>query len=367
MRFFLVISVFALFIIGTLFYRYGYFLKIKKSYKFLLFFLYFAIGYAPVLTGYGFEKYLGSEIYFYYRYFLYFLYIVAIVFVCCDIFIDFILFFINKFKKDVDLSFNKRIVFLLFITFLLSFYSLYEGIKVPKIKNIDIVSSKIKQDKKFILLPDLHLHRVLSLSKLKGIIEVVNAQKPDAVLLVGDIVDDKLDRLKIYLDVLKQLKATNGVYFVSGNHEVIYDYENTLNSIKNLGFIELENKGKFFSEDLFIAGVPDLMLFRNKSKIYDLDEVFSGASDNQFKLLLSHRPLKFKKNSFDLMVSGHTHGGQVFPFMIFVYLALGYVSGLYDLEDEAKLYVSRGAGQWGPQMRFLAPSEITVVNLKSGK
>lgn len=67
------------------------------------------------------------------------------------------------------------------------------------------------------------------------------------------------------------------------------------------------------------------------------------------------------------MVSGHTHGGQVFPFMIFVYLALGYVSGLYDLEDEAKLYVSRGAGQWGPQMRFLAPSEITVVNLKSGK
>ena len=99
----------------------------------------------------------------------------------------------------------------------------------------------------------------------------------------------------------------------------------------------------------------------------NLDEVFSGASDNQFKLLLSHRPLKFKKNSFDLMVSGHTHGGQVFPFMIFVYLALGYVSGLYDLEDEAKLYVSRGAGQWGPQMRFLAPSEITVVNLKSGK
>lgn len=97
------------------------------------------------------------------------------------------------------------------------------------------------------------------------------------------------------------------------------------------------------------------------------DTALAKARDNQFSILMSHTPADFGKDNPDLIVSGHTHGGQIFPFHILSAWHNKYLAGLYNIGNGSQIYVSRGAGQWGPQMRLLAPSEITLINLTSKK
>ena len=352
-----------------LFCRYCAFASVGMGWKITFFILFMLIACLPMLAEYNFEEYLGKY-YIAYRYVLYFLFITMVILfsltVVRDIIWSVLRIFSAEFRPLASPHLNVINVITIFLAFVIGGFSLYDGMKVPATKYISVSDPKILQDKKIVLLPDLHLHRALMPAKLQGIVAQTNAQNPDVILLIGDMIDDDISRVSEQLKILEGLKAKYGVYFVSGNHEFYHDFNKTSQALQNLGFKLLENDGVKIAEDLYLGGVPDIHSQSLSHKKPDLDKTFAKALPQQYKILMSHTPANFEKTPFDLEVSGHTHGGQIFPFVFFIYAHAPYVAGWYDLNETAKLYVSRGAGQWGPQMRFLAPAEIAVLMLKAG-
>ncbi len=324
------------------------------------------IGCIPLFISYSSEKYLG-KFFVPCRYALYFIFVLCIIWFCLCIILSVfsLVTIIPAFKHFRSYFFNIFIV-AFFISFLLALYSLFEGMKVPAIKNINIKSNKIKNAQTIVLLPDLHIHRAIYKGKIKKIVLSVNNQNPDIIILLGDVFDDDLEKIEDITNELKNLKSKQRIYFVSGNHEAYVGYKESIKKLQNLGFIALDNFGVSINDDLFIGGVKDIFSSKGDINNLDLKDIFKDAKDMQYKILASHTPYEFKgKNNFDLEVSGHTHGGQIFPFHMMIKLTSKYLSGFYKFNDGSRIYISRGAGQWGPQMRFLAPSEITVLKLQS--
>ena len=352
-----------------LFVRYAVMLGLSWWISVPLFIFLILIGCTQPLTTYAFEEPLG-KFYPFYRYTIYFLFIGCVILMCLTLAADALWFVAYKLKwlsmmpveKGVCAKFH---IGLLLTALALTVYALYAGIKVPDIRETTIVSDKIKRDRKVVVLSDIHIHRVVNPDKVRRIVERVNALEPDVILLVGDIVDDDMPRIAETVGLLKDLKAKEGVYFVSGNHEFYAGYRDSLVTMQKFGFKTLENDGENLG-DLFVAGIPDPRTAWRVGLLLRPDVALREATDKQFRILMSHTPINFgKDNNFDLAVSGHTHGGQIFPFHLLVSWVNKYLSGLYDIGNNAQIYVSNGAGQWGPQMRLLAPSEISLIHLTS--
>lgn len=252
-----------------------------------------------------------------------------------------------------------------YLCLILLIWGIYEGSRTPHIKNVFIESNKILKQKTLAVLTDLHITRTTLDKRIKKIVARTNKTNPLAVLLVGDTIDDKTEKIKNKISLLKQLKAEKGVFAVSGNHEFYVGYKKCIQQFFDLGFHVLDHKGKSLTEDLFIGGVADWQTCKKLGKKIDLINTFKKASQKQFKVLLSHTPGEFDKKPFELQISGHTHGGQIWPFHFFSsYTNHRYLAGLYNMLDKAKIYVSRGTGYWGPQLRLFAPAEITLIHLK---
>lgn len=348
-----------------LFFRYTWGLDMSLLPKLITFAVCILIGCIPLFVSYSAENILGRA-YPLYRYILYFIFIGTIILFTVTLIGD-ALFWLLSFTPLLA-----RLKFLccyhnyiyLALALLCTFWALRAGTKVPALREIEINSPKIETAQKIVLLSDLHIHRAISPDKIKAIVEKTNAVKPDIILLGGDIIDDDVERVAGITALLKELKARHGIYFVTGNHEFYTGYQDTVTALSALGFRLLENSGTALG-DLYIAGIPDTFSGGAYGKKADLERAFAGARPQQYKILMSHTPTDFRGgNNFDLEVSGHTHGGQIFPFHLFAKLHNKYLSGAYNMENGAQIYVTNGAGQWGPQMRFLAPSEITVINLK---
>ena len=341
-----------------LFFRYAYFLDLTAAKRIGLFFTALVLGCMPLLSDFSLANVLGCA-YPAWRATVWFLYVFCIILLTFTVARDVVWAVLYKagvavspFEKVWTIRLNAAAAVFALIA---AFSSVYSGLKVPDVKTLSIVSDKITVPQNVVLLSDLHIHRTISPAKIKGIVERANALNPDVILLDGDILDDDVEKIKPIAELLKELKAKKGIYFTTGNHEFYVGYKETTEALKELGFTFLENSGEAVSGSLFVAGVPDMSGKRYGFSV-DADKAFADSSDSQFKLLMSHTPADFK--AADLTVSGHTHGGQIFPFHILVKLANKYLAGGYD-----GVYVTRGAGQWGPQMRFLAPSEITFIQL----
>lgn len=323
------------------------------------------VGCIPLLVGYNFENIFG-KFYPVYRYGLYFIFIGAVILLTVTVIRDVLWLIGAKSGWFSPYSFHGHLkvdLYTLGLSLLLAAWALFEGVKVPAVKNVTIASEKISENKTIVVLSDLHIHRVLCPYKIRHIVARTNALKPDIILLAGDIIDDDTSRVADITALLKNLKAKDGIYFVTGNHEFYAGYQETVSALKELGFKFLENDGVSLGE-IYLAGIPDTFTGQTYGKNADIKQAFIGARPGQYRLLMSHTPTDFKgANNFDLEIAGHTHGGQIFPFHIFTKLHNKYLSGLYPMDNNASVYVSNGAGQWGPQMRFLAPSEITVLNL----
>lgn len=358
-------SVLGCLVTSYLFFRYTWALDIGLLPRIITFAAFILIGCIPLLVSYQSETILGKA-YGWYRYSLYFLFIGAIILFTITLIGDALFFIvchtplIGKFKF-ICCCYN---YIYLALALICTSWALYAGTKVPAVKEIDIASPKITEPLKIALLSDLHIHRVISPAKVKAIVEKTNALNPDVILLAGDILDDNVAKIAPVTNLLKGLKAKHGIYYVTGNHEFYTGYHLTVNELNQLGFKLLKNDG-ISVDSVYIAGIPDTFTGKYFGKTADLSQAFAAASKDQFRILMSHTPTEFKDNTaFDLEVSGHTHGGQIFPFHIFAKLHNQYLAGRYDMKNGSQIYVSSGAGQWGPQMRFLAPSEITLINLK---
>ncbi|MBR1778097.1 MAG: metallophosphoesterase [Alphaproteobacteria bacterium] len=254
-----------------------------------------------------------------------------------------------------------------FAAVLLSGYSLYEGIKFPAVKETIIQTDKVAYPFKIVALTDTHITPVTSVSFVEKLVRTVNGLKPDITVLVGDIVDAKPASLGPQMQALSGLDAKYGVFVTLGNHEFYHGSLEWEMKFKQMGLFYLANEGLTLNgANVYLSGLPDPQLLMITDQTMEgIKETLNGAAAGAYRVFLSHSPRFIKrlnKDLIDFQISGHTHGGQIFPFHFLVKRFNDFLAGLYDV-DGMKLYVSRGAGGWGPPMRLFAPSEISVITL----
>jgi predicted MPP superfamily phosphohydrolase len=217
---------------------------------------------------------------------------------------------------------------------------------------------------------DIHVGPTIKRAYLNAIVNRVNALKADAIAITGDLVDGSVRRLATHTEPLRRLSARDGTFFVTGNHEYYSGAEEWIAEMRRLGLTVLLNQHVVRERDgagVMIAGVADYTAHHfNPAHRSDPQAAAAGAPAHvQVKILLAHQPRTAEAASqagYDLQLSGHTHGGQFFPWNLFVPLQQPFVAGLNRVRD-MWVYTSRGTGYWGPPKRFGAPSEITLVRL----
>ena len=218
---------------------------------------------------------------------------------------------------------------------------------------------------------DVHVGPTIRERYVERIVEAVNRLKPDVVAITGDLVDGTVAELRDQVAPLGRLKSRDGRYFVTGNHEYYSGAVSWMAELERLGIQVLHNEHVVIERDfakLVLAGVPDYGAGHyDESHRSDPQKSLVGApGDAAVKILLAHQPRSAAAASeagFDLQLSGHTHGGQFWPWNHFVKFQQPFTAGLHRL-DELLVYVSRGTGYWGPPKRLFAPSEITQIRLK---
>jgi predicted MPP superfamily phosphohydrolase len=218
---------------------------------------------------------------------------------------------------------------------------------------------------------DLHLSPDTSPARVQRLVDRVNALAPDLIALTGDLVDGSPDLLRERLAPLAGLRARHGAFFVTGNHEYFSGADRWIEFFRTLGFRVLHNERVSIGEgaaSFDLAGVPDWRgASYGPSHRPRLADVLAGRRSDRELVLLAHQPKQFAEAArldVGLQISGHTHGGQIWPFTWIIHLAEKWVAGLHRI-GRSQLYVSRGTGFWGPPMRLSAPSEITHITLRA--
>ena len=264
--------------------------------------------------------------------------------------------------KNVSLLSKANFIVILF-SIMVCAYAIYEGNKLPQVHEEFIYSDKINSNLRIIQLSDLHITRATSTARLRQLVEQVNMLNPDVVVLTGDTIDDNVFLIEEQLNMLKEISAPYGTYSIMGNHEFYNDVYAAKRVLDSLGLKFLFNGGVHINNtNVFIAGIPDLNTMFERVNFW---RTLNPSKKEDFKVLLSHTPIIINSLSdgiVDLVLAGHTHGGQIFPFHWLVKQANDYLAGKYKVNG-IDMYVSRGAGAWGPQMRLFAPSDIVVINL----
>lgn len=224
---------------------------------------------------------------------------------------------------------------------------------------------------KIVQISDVHVGPTIRGSYLQAVVERVNAQDPDLIAITGDLIDGYVDELGPEIAHLSALRARLGVFFVTGNHEYYWDGPAWERFIASLGVQVLSNRHVVISHNnapVVVAGVTDFSAGRmDEAWRSDPQKALDGAPPDAFRLILAHQPKSvtaIEAAGADLMLSGHTHGGQFFPVNLFVGFAHPFSAGLHAVNDRLQIYVSRGTGYWGPPMRLGAAAEITSLRLK---
>ncbi len=251
----------------------------------------------------------------------------------------------------------------IFVSMAISGYAFYQGYKLPEVKEIYLSSSKINGNVRIAHLSDLHITRATPIAQLQKIVNTVNMLNPDVIVVTGDIIDDNINTIEEQLNILKGFSAPYGVYSVMGNHEFYNDVYAAKKALDNAGLKFLFNGGVHIkNSNVFVTGIPDLGTMAERINFW---RALNQSKVSDYKVLLSHAPLiidSLSKGLVDIVLAGHTHGGQVFPFHWLAKQANKYLAGQYTING-TELYVSRGAGTWGPRMRLFAPSDITLIHL----
>lgn len=212
---------------------------------------------------------------------------------------------------------------------------------------------------------DIHIGAMSMRAELAEIVAMVNKLQPDLIAITGDLVDGSVTELAGELTPLAELKARHGVFFVTGNHEYYSDVEEWLPEIEQLGITVLNNSRVEIrqGDDMFIvAGVTDHQAGKfGKEYAPDFNRALAGIAETSKVVLLAHQPRAVEEAArygVDLVLSGHMHGGQIWPFRYLAPLQQPYLKGFYR-HDRTLLYVNQGTGYWGPPMRLGTSREIT--------
>ena len=264
------------------------------------------------------------------------------------------------FKKSLDVS-------SLAVATAVTSTAIFEA-RFVEIESVDIKLKKLKKRYKIVQLSDVHIGGLIDAAFITEIVKKVNALRPDLVVITGDLIDMDIEKIQAPIEVLQKLQSLYGTYFIVGNHEYFHDVEAITQKMKSIGARVLENENVYIGneeEGFNLAGVYDIFGYRAGHHFPEINQALQNVQKESPTVLLAHQPkfVEEVKSGVDLMLSGHTHGGQLYPFRFLVALQQPYISGLHQHNEELQVYVNKGTGFWGPPMRLGASSEITEINL----
>jgi hypothetical protein len=311
--------------------------------------------------------------------------ITILIFVSC-VGIELSLLLIVKYKKKF-----KQVVFAMLALFIILQSTLIYGSLIEPqwieivYDSVDLTEDQDGLSLKVVLVSDYHLGPYKQQDFVEKSVELINEQKPDLVLLLGDFIYS-YEEQSDYLSPIANIKSKLGVYAILGNHDYGLSRSNrndreeigalnkssyVANKLEEFGVEVLQNQQYTLNingQDLVLVGLEDLW-----GDIYDFGSVFENLTSEDKIILLEHNPdiiLDERSDIADLIVSGHTHGGQIrFPLIGTVYpiptkLGAQYAMGKFDIEDGGYLYITKGIGEMGPRARLLARPEIVVLDVK---
>jgi hypothetical protein len=231
---------------------------------------------------------------------------------------------------------------------------------------------------------DLHVGPTIHEKHVRRVVDMTNDLRPDAIVITGDLVDGGVPELRLATEHLARLKAPHGVYFVTGNHEYYAGARAWLEELERYGIRSLRNERVVLGDgapggaSFDLAGVDDWSVARGEAGAWPaLDAALAGRDPDRSLVLLAHQPRGVSeavRSGVELQLSGHTHGGQIFPWNLVVGAVFPYCKGLYHHREvyrsgqqteqrSGQVYVSCGTGYWGPPMRLGAPAEVGKIVL----
>lgn len=240
-----------------------------------------------------------------------------------------------------------------------------EGSKEPVVEYVTVDQKRFDGKRyRIVQISDMHIGGLIEKNFVSLCVEKINALHADLVVITGDLVDAPIEQVSQAIDELMHLNSRLGTFYVTGNHEYFHGVENTLAYLERLGITVLANSAQPL-EKFWIVGVHDLFGSHYGLCEPDIDKALQGVPSDANTLLLAHQPRFISElNNFkpSLILSGHTHGGQIWPFGYFVSIVQPYLKGLHSIGTNRHIYVNSGIGFWGPPMRLGSQSEITCID-----
>ena len=258
-----------------------------------------------------------------------------------------------------------------FVVIAAAVYGLSQGLRLPRVRRQEIALANWPEALdgfRIAQISDIHIGPVLDRRFAEGLTAAVNGLGADLVVVTGDLVDGGVDQLKDDVAPFGELRAPEGVFFITGNHDIYSGDVAWVAHVRTLGMKALRNDRVAIGgpAGFDLAGVDDHRGDWRTSSTEDLGAALDGRDPERPVILLAHDPSTFKraqKMGVDLQISGHTHGGQIWPFHGLVRLVNPWVQGLHRV-GASQIWVSRGSGFWGPPMRLFAPSEISELVIR---
>lgn len=254
----------------------------------------------------------------------------------------------------------------------LSGWGVWSAVRPVEVRRVTVRLKKLPpamSGLRLVQLSDMHVGLTIGRDFVEDVVRKVNALEPDIVAITGDLIDGSVDDLGPAVAPLGSIEAKLGTYFVTGNHEYYSGADSWLDFLRSLGIRALRNERVELEKDgetIHVAGVDDWTAHQfGAGHGADVPRALRGRDTSKPVVLLAHQPVQFgeaRQHGVDLQISGHTHGGQIFPFGVLTRLVQPFLSGLHQRGD-SQIYVSSGTGYWGPPMRIAAPSEITLLEL----
>ncbi|MEV7673251.1 metallophosphoesterase [Streptomyces sp. NPDC088752] len=248
-------------------------------------------------------------------------------------------------------------------------YGTYGVLRGPRVERVTVPLAKLPRAAhgyRIAVVSDVHLGPILGRAHTERIVATINSTRPDLIAVVGDLVDGTVADLGSAAEPLARLRARHGSFFVTGNHEYFSGADAWVDHVRELGLRPLRNERLEIPAGFDLAGVDDVA-GESEGQGPDFGRALGDRDRARAAVLLAHQPVVVHdavRHGVDLQLSGHTHGGQLWPGNLLAELANPTVAGLERYGD-TQLYVSRGAGAWGPPVRVGAPSDVTVVELAS--
>ena len=255
------------------------------------------------------------------------------------------------------------------LSVVLGIYSFLEASHL-RVEHIRILTDKLPAATKRLRvaqISDVHLGLMVRHRTAAAIAGRVREANPDLFVATGDFVDGRIDHLDGLSGIFREIHPPLGKYAVTGNHEFYAGIGPSLDFIRRAGFTVLRGEAVTVGNALRLVGVDDpASQAFGPAPGRSEEELLGNEPSPLFTLLLKHRPYlsPAARKAADLQLSGHTHNGQIFPFRLLVRIRYPLLSGLYESKNGASLYTSRGTGTWGPPMRFLAPPEVTIIDIE---